>query len=498
MDRAVIVAAILAPIVAAATGCAQLAGIDDTSGKNRIGDSLRIQRMSVGATVQLSDLDLSGLQATYFVANADTPGGYDRVTATAGQAGTWAADLRAPAPVEFTLPDLPSPVPRMLSLPNQSISTLYGVLEHPNHTPAPDGATLHVQVTLDAAYPGAESYQSYCVGSWTNRGFAAAEIGAVGVTALDVTYPFASSNSLSGRPTFDQITSADAFLVLRYVGASLTGVAIFDPFDQTGTDKITSTMAPVSRMETLDVKLDPPSLATRYTAARPAVANLVMNWSLVAAPGYRIASNAGPALSSGALAMTDTGVNTTYGNPFTAKNWNTIFTLATSESRTYTPMGTTTPVTLYAGMNQFIEPSPGFALMLPAGLPELITLDGMPLSTDGQTVPTPTKFVDVSYVADNPNATLYNLQVFDLLPNMAGTALEYHFVFGAAGTETKSGTNEAVFHIPPEVFQTGHRYTLRAITTYGGYPGIATAQLDQRELPLAQGYLDSGVIQVMP
>lgn len=453
--------------------------------------------MSVGATVQVADLDLGGLQATYLVANAGNPAGFDRVDATAGAMGTWSTNLTAAAPVLFTLPDVPTQIQRMFSFPTQSVSALYGVLEHPNRMPAPDGAMLHVQVGLDTPFTGAESYQTYCVGSWTNRGFAAAEI--IGNVSLDATFAYNTTNNLAGRGTlYDAITTDDAFLALRYVGPTLTGAAVFDPFAMTGTNTISSTMAPVARSETLDVKLDPTSLATRYTAARPAVANLAMSWSVVAAPGYKIASNAGPALSSGGLAATDTGVNTTYGNPFTQRGWNTIFTLGTSESRTYTPMGTATPVTLYAGLNQFIEPSPGFVLTVPAQLPELITLDGMPLTTDGLTVPTPTKFLEVSYIGDNANATVYNLQVIDLLPNTAGTALEFHVVLAASGTETKAGTNQAVFHIPPETFKTGHRYTLRAITNYGGYPAIATGDLTQRELPLSQGYLDSGVFTVMP
>jgi hypothetical protein len=151
-------------------------------------------------------------------------------------------------------------------------------------------------------------------------------------------------------------------------------------------------------------------------------------------------------------------------------------------------------VTLSAGMNQFIEPSlvaPGFELVTPAGLPVLISMDGQQLSTDGRMIARPTKFVEVTFLPDNTSATVFNLQVFDLLPNAAATALDYHFVFSAA-------SNEAKFEVPPTIFEAGHSYTLRALCTLGGYPTIADGDFTNRELPLSQSFADSGVFTVMP
>ena len=119
-----------------------------------------------------------------------------------------------------------------------------------------------------------------------------------------------------------------------------------------------------------------------------------------------------------------------------------IFTLATQETRSYTPAGTTTPVTLFAGMNQFLDLSPGvappagFVLPLEAALPITISLGTSRLLVDGQlTIAKPTRFVDVTFDTDKPadmlTGTLFQLQVFDLLPNLAGTGLEYHLVLVA-------------------------------------------------------------------
>lgn len=492
MPRMARILPVIAGVVASSLGCAQLAGIDDTSGKGRNVNALAIQRMSVGNTVVVAPLDLTGLEATYLVAD-DTAGSFASLVATTSEPGTWTQDLSEPAPVEFTLPDVPTPVPRLFAFPNRKLSVLFAPLEHPNRTPAPDTAMLTVTTPLDAGPAVGESFQVYTVGSWTSHALPATVT--VPLQLGPTTYAFNTSNSLSGRPQLDTLTSSDAFLVLRYVGAALTGVAEAPPFDQTGTDMVvTSQMVPVPQDQMLDLKVSPPGLTTRYAAVRPNVATLVMNWSAVAAPGYRIASNTGPALQSGALTAADIGVKVNYGNPFTGRDWHTIFTLATSESRVVMPPLVPLPVTLSAGMNQFIEPAlvaPGFELMMPAGLPVLISMDGQQLSTDGRTIAPPTKFVEVTFLPDSPGATVFNLQVYDLVPNAAATALEYHLAFSAA-------SNEARFAVPPKIFQAGHTYTLRALCTVGGYPTIATGDFTNRELPLSQSYLDSGVFTVMP
>jgi hypothetical protein len=220
-----------------------------------------------------------------------------------------------------------------------------------------------------------------------------------------------------------------------------------------------------------------------------------MIWNVVAAPGYRIASNSGPVLQSGTLTMADTGVSAKYVNPFAGRGWHEIFKLQTRETRTAMlpgPMGPALPVTLFAGMDQYVEPSSALTLGLDAGLPVLISIGGKQLTVDtSQTIAQPTRFAEVTFLADNTNATLFNLQVFDLLPDTGMTKYEGHLVFAAASAEAK-------FEVPPEIFQAGHYYMLRAFCTYGGYPSIADGDFTDRQLPLAQSFLDSGVFMVTP
>lgn len=487
----------VAPILGVVAGCAQLAGIDSTT---HAGNTVAVTRMSVGTTVTTAPQDITGLQATYFVAGKD-PGGFDRVAATANPGrGMWTSNLREPAPVSFTLPDVPTPIPRLLAFPTSQLSVLYGVLEHPSPSPAPDAATFTVTAPLDTLPAMGETFQSYVVGAWLARNFAAGELTVAGMELTPPAFGFVPGNSVAGRPTLDAITAQDAFFVLRYVGSALTGFAEAMPFAQTGaaTSVTTQPMVAVAADRTLDVKVAPMTLATRYAKTQPAVATLQMNWSLVAAPGYRIASNAGPLLQAGSVAAADTGIAAKYGNPFTVRGWNTILTLATVESRNFLLPGTMAPtpgIDLFAGMNQYIEPSAGFSLDLPAGLPIVISLDDVPLITDGQKVMQPAKFVTVTFVVNpapgvtGPVATFYGLQVFDLAINPTTMAPERRQTFSAS-------SNQARFSLPPELFQVGHNYTLRAVATLGGYPTIDQGNFTNRELPLAQGFLDSGVITV--
>ena len=491
--------AAMAPVGAALAGCAQLAGIDTTS---HAGDSLSVTRMSIGTTVTTAPQDLAGLSATYFVASSAATG-FDRVTASTSARGRWTSNLRTPAAIQFTLPDVPTPVPRLFAFPNPELSVLYGVLEHPAPSPAPDAATFAVTVPLDTLPAMGETFQSYVVGAWLARNFDAGEVVATGMALTPPAFGFVPANSVAGRPTLDLVTSQDAFFVLRYVGAALTGVAEALPFDQTGaaTTVTTQPMTALVADQMLAVTVPAATaLTARLGKAQPAVATLQANWSLVAAPGYRIASNSGPVLKSGGVYVDPmaTSVVSPYGNPFAARGWNTIFTLATSESRNFQLPGTMAPVTgidLFAGLNQFLEPAAGAEASLAVGLPIVISLDDVPLVSDGQAIARPGKFVNVSFVvnpapgATGPVATLYNVIVYDLVVPAMATAPTRIQTFNAVSNQPK-------FALPPELFVPGHFYTLRAVATLGGYPGIDDGNFLDRNLPLTQAYLDSAVIAV--
>jgi hypothetical protein len=490
----------LAALVAVLAGCAQLLGIEDTragvrpdGGAGNDGAtgnvSLRIVRMSIGAKVVTAAQDLTGETATYEIADASAPSGLQAVPATISEVGTWTAVIADGTPgVEFTLPDYPMQARRFYALPSRSLAGLYGWLEHPHPTPAPAGATLTVNVALDAAYTGSETYQLYTLGSWTARGITPPSGSMLG--ALQATFPFdQAGTSITGRPA-EKITVDDALVVLRYVGNQLTGYALHAGFDQTGNDTVDGTMAAVAQDKLLQMTIHPGAVAARYTSVQPAMANVTMAYYLDAAPGYLVANITGPQLNAVPVDPTASGqVSLAYGNPFVAQGWNTIVTWATSASRTYT-VGAL-PVTLYAAINQFVEPGPGLDLSLSAGLPTSISIDQMPLTRDGMQVTLDlNKAIDLAFVPDLAGATLSQIQLYELLPNAAGTALQYQLRISCTGTAPH-------FVVPPDAFVAGHTYTLRAISLVDGFPAAATGDLTMRALPMIQAYADSGVFTVV-
>jgi hypothetical protein len=523
-----------AAVGAAAIGCAQLVGIENTVGP---GDSIAVTRLSIGSKVVQTPVDPAEISAIYLVASRDASG-YDQVSAVPDPShGRLTTQLRAPAPVEFTLKGDATPLRRLFAFPGPPLSvldfspnpatsgsdiarfgnTLYGVREHPGRQDAPASATFAVDLALDAAVAAGQSFQVYVVGAWLQRGFSGTEAPMAGATQLaPPAFSFTAANSVSGRPQVDQITAADAFLILRYAGPTLTGVAEAMPFTQDMAGALTTptflspmaSVAPGMLSPMFSATVTPGVIAERYKNVRPAVAAppaVQITWSLVAAPGYTVASNAGPVLQSGMVAMTDTGVSVSYENPFAMRGWNTIFTLATSVSRVYMapigPMGMAVPVTLFAGMNQFLEPPAStptpVPLDLPAGLPQVITIGSTVLATDNAFIKQSNQFFNVSFTVDAPSSAAdqgprsYNLQLFDLVFNPTTMAVDRVLVFAAAG-------KDPAFAVPPELFQVGHSYTLRVLSTLGGSPGTEQGELLHPQLPLAQAYLDSGTFTVMP
>ncbi|MBA3539475.1 MAG: hypothetical protein H0T79_07575, partial [Deltaproteobacteria bacterium] len=292
-------------------GCAQLAGIDDTTGPASPDSvTLSIDRFSIGATAVEAPLDLTGLTATYLELDPEDPTGFRRTPAELADPMTWAATIPEGTPsVLFTMPDLPTPTTRLYALGQRTLRVLQIVAEHPAPTPPPDGATIAAAVTLDAAFTGAENFVFYTAGAWSQRPFIAP---IVGDATLTQTFPYAEATSLVGRP-LEKITAADAVLVLKYVGATLTGVLDLPGFDQTGTDTVAGTIVATAADQTVDVPVVPTAIANRFGAGRPAVAGLAMNWGMTAAPGSKVASTLGPTLTAGTVAAADTQITATFG-----------------------------------------------------------------------------------------------------------------------------------------------------------------------------------------
>ncbi len=479
-------------VLLATAGCAQLAGIEETSGLVPDRVSLQVERVSVGASVVRAPLDLTPSTASFLVPDVAVPEGFTRVPADVAAVGLWSAEIAAGTPaVQFTLPDFPTPLQRVLQFDTRAHKQAFAVYEHPSPQPAPAGAMLTVSATLPTAYVTGQSFQFWSVGTWNARGFVAAELPLVdmGLTVLGpVSFAFTSTNKQTGRD-HERITASDAVLLIRYTGNRLTGVLEAAPFEQTGDDTISGAMTGVAAAETVTADLQPMLVAGRYAPLRPAMGVPAMSWSVTAAPGVDQAAFRGISLNAAVVDAADPPLSTLYGNPFVAKGWRSVVLWATSASRTVTPLGQTLPVTLRSELFTYIEPTPAMVLDLPAALPELITINGVPLSSDGLSVPKPTQ-ANVSFIA-NGIGTVFQVQLYELVPNMANTALTYRFVIEATGP-----TKE--LSLPPDVFVPGKLYTLRAVTYAGSFPGFANGDLSVRSLPVSVGYHDSGVFTVAP
>lgn len=476
--------AIVAAIACASAGCAQLAGIDSTSTDGRAVDTLAIQRVSIGTTLAARPLDLSGLEATYFV---DDDGATTEVAAEVAEPGTWRADLAEPAPVLALFPDEPTQTPRLYAFAQRALRTTVQVLEHPNPTAPPPGALLTITTPLQAASTMSH-YQVYVVGAW---GMLDLDASAVGASAVTANLGWSGASRVTGAP-LDRITAQDAVLMLRYDGARLSGYAEVEPFEQTGADsKTTGALTAVDAKDTVNATVDPAVITTRLALAQPAAtAAPVMSWSLVAAPGYLQAVATGPVLDSGSFTASSLGFMSTYGNPFADRGWKTLLAFAAASSRTYTaPNGAV--VGLAAGLVEYREPAATVAPALTAPMPTAVRLVGTPLTAEGISIALPASNIEVAFDVE-PGAvpaTLYNLHVIDLVPGAADASLVRKIVLTAASDQRR-------FVLPADTFVAGHTYTLRVFSQVGGYPNAADGDFQTRALPLAQAYLDSGVFTV--
>lgn len=480
-------------------GCAQIAGIDDTTGiVTPPGTaSLTLIRTSVGTSIVNAPLDLTGQSATFLVVDPDAADGLQRIPAMQTDAGVWEANVTAERPaVLYSLPTYPDQTLHILELPFKDTKQMFRDYEHPGRTAAiaPDASMLTVNATLPSPYVTTEAFQLFTVGAWGKRTLAAPAD--MATTLAPPAFTYDSVSSISGRP-LDKITTADSVLVLRYNGSTLTGVLEGVPFDQTGADTITGTMTAVSTTEQLSVTVNNETVGQRYAPLRPGMPAPNMSWGVVAAPGARIGATAGIDLTGAAITnaagMGTIGAN--YLNPFIAKGWGSVFIWSTSSARAFTPDAAVGPASLVAGMYQLAAPTADLTLDMPVGMPEIVYIDDQSLSTDGTMIAKPTKPVTVKFVIGAPlTNTLYRIELYELVPNTPATALDHKLVVDVTTNVIEGNTVSMM--IPPEMFSDGHTYTIRAVVVSGDYPGVNSGDLSTRELDQAGAFMESGVFTV--
>ncbi|HTR52127.1 MAG TPA: hypothetical protein VMJ10_15545 [Kofleriaceae bacterium] len=474
MVRGAVVATLLV------AGCAQIAGIDDTTGGNGL-VTLHVTALYDGATVVEQPLDVTMQTASWFDSTTD-----DTYAATQTDSNGWSADVASSSPVaQFTLPDVPTPYTHLVASGSRDVTYPEVFYGHPSATPPPSGASFMVQVVLPTPIAATEQYQIAAVGAWMTDVLSATEAPVTATSIGPETIDYSEFAPSTPSPAA-AITSADLVAMVRYTSGTLTGALVFPAFDQTGSPApLTGTLTAVTADQTFTATIDPTTAAARYGALRPAMTGFAVTWGLYAAPGATIDSGAGIRLASGAPAMTDTSLTASYGNPFTAQSWPPLFEYVTSANRSSVAGGIT--IGLGAGIYTVTDTSANQNLSLPVGLPELVTIDQMPLNTDGMALALAPGPVDVSFIADQQSNTSYELTMYDIV--VTGTTVTHAPVFDYVGPTTD-------FVVPAELFHTGHTYVIRASCIAGGEPGFATGDLVTRSLPMSVGYFDSAVFTV--
>lgn len=477
-------------------GCAQLFGLDSTSGPPDVAlpprATVTIRQLAFNANVTATT-NATGTTAAYYVPDDVETSGLRRIPATL-EGDVWTAELPdgVAASVEITVPDLAPR--RYYAFPNRDLILQYGNYDQ-TAGPPPDPSNLNVQLTLPSGYVSGELFRLYTLGPWTYHDISALpapDLGNTQIGPVDIPYTLSTFPSLVGTSTLEKITAADAVVALRYAGAVLTAAAEIAAFEQTGTDTIVATLVETTRAP-LDVTVNPSAIAARLGMTTPAGGGASLNWSVHAAPGWQYANSAGPQLAAGSFdpASAEMTLTSPFGNPFTGRMWRSLFNFGSARARSYTPPALMLPITLHAGLNEHFEPAVGSAIEVPAGLPVLVLVNGTPLTSDGLTVTIdPNRAVTLGLVADRPGSSFYQFNIHELVPNdMPGTALVQKNVFAAIGPPGD-------ITIPAGVFTTGKVYSIRAHCYRGGFPGLASGDFSQRDLPLSVGYLDSGVFTV--
>jgi hypothetical protein len=471
----------------ALTGCAQLFGIDETTGPGAgSGVTLSIQRVSIGATVDKAPQDLTNETAQFLVGDASSlvPN-----SAVITAPGTWSSDIPDGTPAaQFTLPDLPMGATHLWELPSRAMKGNLVAFEHPGAMPPAMTSQIALSVTIPPY--NNEQLTVYSVGTWLQHTLTAAEVPALMATTVSTTIPYTSFAPLLASVTPSRITASDVVLVLEYTGADLTGVLQATAFDQTdATDTISGTLTTVTHDKMLAVPL-PTDLATRYSAVRPAVGAPATSWSLAAAPGASAGNAFGPQLLAGTPAATDTMITAMYGDPFESLGWPAVLVLSTSATRTYMLGGVAVP--LSATLTAFADASTNTA-PLSAGLPTVILVGTTQLASDGQTLTLdPLSPVTVSFLPDKTTNTLYTATVYELA--LTGSTYARTPVTDAV---TVAGADpNPTFVFPAGTFKSGHTYVITAGCLQGGYPNAAMGDLQTAMLPVARGTLDSGVFTV--
>lgn len=451
--------------------------------------SLTFERVSVGAKVVSAPLDLNGLVAEYLIPDPNDPTTFTTTPAFA-MPGGWSAPIaEGTPPILFTLPD---GVSYLYSYPVRHMHGGFAVFEHPNPTPPPANAMMAVSATLDTPITDSDIISFYSVGTWAQFDLTNPAAGAT--TVGPQSFPYASVINLVQPTLLAGFTPDDLLFVLRHADRALTGISEFTPKTaQTTSTQIDVAMTPVIRDQTLDLAIDPPAFAARFTGPLPAPQGpMQMAYNLVASSGFKRGLVAGPLLLTGGPALTDTAIQGTYGNPFLASHgWDSGLYFQALETRSFAPVaGDPGILTLITVQVAALAPKIVTSVELPAAMPQIISLNGVALTQDGMTVHVDqSRPATISFTTDGRATRTFQAGLFEVLPNKTGYGLVERLV---ANGVTPS------WQIPSSFLVPGHMYVIRGLAQVGGPTLIGIDGLLPTELDHWGSAHDGAAFHVMP
>lgn len=494
--------------LACSTGCAQVLGIDETSGPDLTPStaSIQVQKVLIGASITKSPQDMSMQMATFYDDSAQT---LAPVPGVLSGVDTFTAEAPGTPSVIFTVPDAQVPT-RMLALSSSTQKAMYVEFEHANRQDALPNSSLMLNITLPSPYVAGESFTMSAIGAWMAKNLTAAELPTVDTNvstiapAMPIAYT-AFNPSVTGNPR-TRITTADAVLLLRYTStpsSHLTGVFQAQPFEQTdGMDTVSGTMTAVPAASMASATTTPADYVTRFAAVRPGVTSaLTQSWSINAAPGHSLAFDTGVRLINDSLVDPGMGmtppsaITASYGNPFESLDWKAVMRVSTQKTRSYTysDAGMSVAFSLAATMITLTEPAMGLNVTMPAGLPITIEANQQTLVTDGMMLTIdPAQPVTIEATLDRATNTAYELNLTEISLDTSGAmpALVRTNRLSAATTGAPR------FRLPPELFTVGKSYYITIRSYQGAFPNVADGDLQVVTLPYSLAQLDSAVFTV--
>jgi hypothetical protein len=472
-------------VLVVGSGCAQIFGIDSTSGG--AGDApmtaqavAEVERMSIGATLQTAPEDLTAGSDTLAFLVGDSS-----VAATQGPIGTWTAPIATGNPmVDFTL----AHQRHIWAFPTRDLKIADVHLEHPNPTPADPISSLALMVTLPTAPSTAESFDLEEIGPWLATSLVPAD-------PLSQDIMISALMPIGGSTTPATVIPSDVVLALRYDssvapgGLVLTGVFQAASFAETaGTNSVSGAMTAVTTDQMFGAAIDPVAQQTRFAAIRPAVGTPSFSWQVDAAPYAMRNIAAGPLLESGTVATADTAIAAVYGNPFSSLGWTAQFSYNATEVRDIMVNGL--PLELAATASSLLIPDASMpTLDFPAALPQTISIDGQSLATDNVSITLdPTMPAALTVVVDRQTTQMYQAVLYEIVPGTTTAQLSQ---------VVEILTNDpANLVIPGGVLVAGQTYTVWIGCYADGFAGAATGDLQTTSPPFDSAGSYSGVFTV--